>query len=75
MNEYEALLRIKTDRDHSMRNLRNALLVQELREIEKAQPRRLRFHWHFRFRLPHFSGLRLPFRRQPRCTSTPVNAR
>jgi hypothetical protein len=43
MNDYEAMFKFKVDRDQSLRRMRNALLAQELREIEKAQPRRLRF--------------------------------
>jgi len=74
MNDYEAMFKFKVDRDQSLRRMRNALLAQELREIEKAQPRRLRFHLHLR--LPRFSGLRLNLRRQPNCpqAQTPLNA-
>ena len=74
MNEYEVFLNMRTNRIESERRLRNAQFAAELRENEKAQPHRLRFHVHLR--LPRFLGFRL-FRRQQRhtcTTTTPVNA-
>jgi hypothetical protein len=51
MNDYEAMLRLKSDREQSLRNLRHAQWVEEATRIEKAQPSRLRFH----LRLPQIS--------------------
>ncbi len=75
INEYEVLMRVRTDRNQFERKLRDAQFVEDALGIEKAQPKRLRFHLH----LPHFSGLRLfrffRLRRQPRCTHEPLSAR
>ncbi len=72
MNDYEVFLRLKTDRDQLARKMRDAQFVEDATRIEKAQPRGLRFHLH----LPRISGLRLSFRRQPRCTiHAPLSAR
>ena len=73
MNEYEAMIKHKTSLELSARRMRNALLAQDLREIEKARPQRPRFH--FQIRLPRFSRFRLPLRRQTLCASTQLNAR
>ena len=70
MNDYEALLKLRTDRAEFARKMRNAQFVHALREDEKAQPRRLRFH--IRIRLPRFAGFRS--RRQPECTPLNANA-
>ena len=70
MNDYEVFLRLRTDRDQLARKMRDAQFIDDALGIEKAQPKRLRFH----LRLPHFGGFRLSLRRQPRCTHEPLSA-
>jgi len=74
MLDYEVLMNYRSEHRQLARKIRNAQFAEALREIEKAQPRRLRFHLHLR--LPRFSGLRLNLRRQPNCpqAQTPLNA-
>jgi hypothetical protein len=74
MLDYEVLINHKAAHQDAVRKIRNAQFVEDLRENEKAQPRRLRFHLHVH--LPRFSGFRLALRRQPNCTQaqTPLNA-
>ena len=71
MNEYQAFLNMRSHRIEMERHLRNAQFVADLREIEKAQPRRLRFH----LRFLSLNGFRLRLHRQPRTTHTALNAR
>ena len=71
MNDYEVFLRLKTDRDQLTRKMRDAQFIEDATRIEKAQPRRLRFH----LRLPHLNGFRFfRLRRQTTCTHEPLSA-
>ena len=49
MNDYQVMLKLRTDRQEAVRQMRMRKFAQEAQETKEAKPHRPRFHFALRF--------------------------